>query len=229
MRTPNRSLILLFATAIHAGATPLIDETFDQHAGSRPPGPPWAVSQIAESSSILVDAAAQSSIERGRHGLVWSDEDSTNWGPTLTRQFAPQTGDTVLVWSFDYLAPDDGRAANANINLSPNKGTASTAGPNLFLDRIPGELQANDGLAVVKVASVAPDTWHRIEVIVHLKTRTYDVTIKGPGGATMRKTGLKFRNPATDTLSFLNIGDGAQTTAGGTVHLDNIRLSVRTP
>lgn len=69
---------------------------------------------------------------------------------------------------------------------------------------------------------------HQLSV-VQLKTKTYDVTIKGPGGATTRKTGLKFRNPATDTLSFLNIGDGAQTTAGGTVHLDNIRLSVRTP
>ena len=219
--------VLVFATAIHAGASPLIEETFDQHAASRPPVPPWLVSQIVEGSSILVDTTAQSSIERGRHGLVWSDEDTTSWGPILTRQFTPQTGDTVLVWSFDYLAPDDGRAANANVNLAATKGTATTAGPNLFLDRIPGELQANDGLAVVKVASVAPDTWHRIEVVVHLKTKTYDVVVKGPGGATIRKTGLKFRNPATDTLSFLNLGDGAQTTAGGTIHLDNIRLALR--
>lgn len=45
----------------------------------------------------------------------------------------------------------------------------------------------------------------------------------------MRKAGLKFRNPATDTLSFLNLGDGSQTTAGGSIHLDNIRLAVRAP
>ncbi len=221
--------LLVFATGIHAGATPLLEETFDRQTGSQTPGPPWSASQSVDGSSIVVDAAAQSSIERGAHGLVWNDEDSTSWGPTLTRPFTPQTGDTVLVWSFDYLAPDDGRAANANINLAATKGTASAAGPNLFLDRIPGELQANDGLAVVKVASVAPDTWHRIEVTAHLKTKTYDVVVKGPGGATMRKSGLKFRNPATDTLSFLNLGDGSQTTAGGSIHLDNIRLAVRAP
>jgi len=216
-------LTMLLASGI-SSAQVLINENFENFTVGQQPGAPWTVGQVTPPSSILVNTIAQSPFGAAgdTKGLVWYDGDTTVYGPNLSTSFTVPTSATSLIWTFDFMAPDDGIQANPIFSLSDAGGKI---GPRLFLDRNTSTLSASNGAATVTVASTSPDIWYHVEVTMSLSDRSYVVSVLPYEGSAITSTTLAFSNASTDALQNLRLADNDQTAINGTLYLDNITLT----
>lgn len=226
MKTSSAHYLLGIAllAIVPCSAQVLINDNFESYAAGQSPGSPWTVGQVTSPSSILVSTAAQSPFgtSGGTQGVVWYDGDTSVYGPNLSTTFTVPASATSLLWSFDFMAPNDGIAANPVFVLADAGGKI---GPRLFLDRNSSILGASNGAATVTVASTVPDTWYHVDVSVSLADRTYIVSVVPYGGSTITSTALAFNNAATGALQQLRLADNDQSAINGTLYLDNITLS----
>ena len=217
--------VALGAAAASLQAQTLIDSTFESDTVGLAPASPWTVTSITSPSSITVESVAQSPFSTGTRGLVWNDEDTTSWGPVAYAQFAAQSG--ALQLTFDFMLTASSPAPNLVINLGAVAGSASGSGPCLYLGRVVGKLQANNGSpsTIQDLANISTDTWYRVAVTVDVGEDTFDVSLQPYGGSSsVVGTGIGFRSEQT-ALQYVNIGDNTQTSAGGSVYLDNINVT----
>lgn len=206
----------------------------DYRSGDKPRAP-WNVVEVAAPSRVQVMREAQSpfpprtSTDTGEApaGIVWEDVDSTSWGPMLTRRYASlEAHHGKILWAFDYLVHLDSTESGPIVFLSNGVGSADRAGPTLFLCQQPGRLLANDGPHVTDLGPAELGTWHRVEIVIDLERKVYDLTLQRWNGKPLvLGRELAFRSADPLPLRYLTIGDESRDKiSGGSLFIDNILL-----
>lgn len=228
--SPYYLLGLSLLAAAPCSAQSLINESFESYTAGQNPGSPWTVSAVVGSSYINVSTAAQSPFGSGGNtkGLIWNDQDGSGtsdatFGPNLSTTFTVPAGATSLLWSFDFMAPVDGIAANPVFYLADSTGKI---GPRLFPNRTTTVFGASNGTGTQQIfTTTAEGTWYHVGVNISLADSTYVISLQPYGGSSISSSTLAFKDTGVGSLTQLVLADNDQNAANGTLYFDNISLT----
>lgn len=173
-----------------------------------PLGAPWFVSQAGSTTSTIVTA--------GKHGKVLRVNGGKGPDFTTNSLSIPATAGDLTI-QFD-VYPTTGAAFGFEVKPANSR----YASDGIRLTGLPesGILRAANLLPHTDCATLPPNAWSRVSVVIHYAVRTYDVRLNG-GPTSCSGLPFKLRTPGVP-IDSIRVRDYSNEGYGGTVDWDNI-------